>query len=116
MSTHTKRDFMKEKEAYYKMLVGEVYVDPQYRSKTVKCKVCNEDFHYINSKEELLNLVNAIDDKGDFGLEMAKLMTKFYFPGRSTSNFHDENMICSCCYINKPKKSFKSKIKKFIGM
>lgn len=111
-----KRDFAKEKELYYRRLKDDVYIDPEYKSKVLQCKVCKYDFHFINSKKELIQLIeDNIREENDFSLEMIKLKTIFDYPGADTIYFHndkDEN-ICSCCYVNKPKKSLKQLLKEF---
>jgi len=101
-----------DKDKYYKNKLEDVYVyiDPDYASRKVKCKVCKEEFYFINSKEELLKIINeTMDETKEFGLEMIKLMTKFYYPGADHIHFHMENNICSCCYVKRPKTSFTTK-------
>lgn len=106
-------DIAKQKEEYYKGLLSEVYIDADYRSKKVACKVCKEYFYFINSKEQLLKLIEkTVEDNEKFPMEMIKLMGRFYYPGAHEIYFHEKEGICSCCYVNKPKYSFRKIIKK----
>lgn len=110
-------DFAKQKEEYYKAILSGVYIDPDYQSKKVVCKVCKDDFYYINSKEEVLKLIEeTLKDNENFPIEMIKLMTRFYYPGADSIYFHEKEGICSCCYANKPKDSFRKMIKTLFKM
>ena len=114
---NTNMKFARQKEAYYKWLLSSVYVEPDYKSHVVKCKVCKYDFHYVNSKKELLKLIEEnVDENGYFPLEMIKLMKQFDYPGADSISFHKNEGICACCYLHKPKESFLSKIKKFFKL
>ena len=108
------RKFLKEKKLYYEKLKDDVYIDPEYKSKVVKCKVCNDDFHFINNKKELIQLIqNNIDDVNDFAIEMIKLRSKFDYPGANSVYFDSKNTICNYCKVRKPK-SLSKKIKEFL--
>ena len=92
-----------KKNRYYNSIMG--YIEPGYKSKTINCKDCNEEFYYINSKKELLEIIEKnINEENNFGYDMVKLMTKFYYPGADQISFHEEKQICSCCYIYRDKK------------
>ena len=110
-------DFAKQKEEYYKAILSDVYIEPDFQSKKVACKVCKEYFYYINSKEELLKLIEeTVKENENFPMEMIKLMGRFYYPGADLISFHEKEGICSCCYVNKPKYSFRKIIKKLFKM
>lgn len=100
----------KKKEDYYRDLLDDIYIEEDYQSKTVNCTVCNDNFYYINSKEELMKLVDTIDENGDFPLEMVKLVTKYHYPGQRAILFNEEEQKCLSCYnqsLNFPTKSVK---------
>lgn len=114
----TERNFKKEKEYHYKNILDGVHIEANYQSKTVKCNVCKDNFYYINSKDELIKLIDeTIDENGHFPIEMIKLMSKFYYPGSNSISFLEKEEMCFSCYNiwrKQPKKSLFSKIKSVV--
>ena len=105
--------FLKEKELYYKQLKDDVYIDPEYKSRVVKCKVCNNDFHFINNKKEFIQFIqNNINDDNDFAIEMIKLRSTFDYPGADSVHFDSKNNVCNYCKFHNPK-SLSKKIKDY---
>lgn len=108
------KDFTIQNDHYYNIWLSNVYIDPEYKSKKIVCNVCLEDFYFINSKDELLKLIQeTLIDNDNFPLEMIKLMRRFYYPGADYICFNEKKGLCSYCCLNKPKFSFRKTFNKF---